>query len=168
MPGPDELSSTLERSDDKAKRTWIKAHDSAVDSYGEGERAHRTAFAAVKHTHEKVGDHWEPKEQSGPPDKQGCGTRGARDATQPALAGSPRMAAARDDAGHCQGKSLRRSADVSTADADDGWGGSGTALFCYACGGCCAHPSCAPTASSGGLSSGWSYSSSSPVVVSTM
>ncbi len=73
MPGRDELPSTLERSDDKAKRTWIKAHDSAVDSYGEGERAHRTAFAAVKHTHEKVGDHWEPKERSGPSDEQAAG-----------------------------------------------------------------------------------------------
>jgi hypothetical protein len=79
MPGRDELPSTLERSDDKAKRTWIKAHDSAVDSYGEGERAHRTAFAAVKHTHEKVGDHWEPKDQSGPSDKQAAGGAGSRD-----------------------------------------------------------------------------------------
>ena len=75
MPGRDELPSTLERSDDKAKRTWIKAHDSAVDSYGEGERAHRTAFAAVKHTHEKVGDHWEPKEENGPSDAQAEGDR---------------------------------------------------------------------------------------------
>jgi cation transport regulator ChaB len=73
MPGRDELPSTLERSADKAKRTWIKAHDSAVQSYGEGERAHRTAFAAVKHTHEKVGDHWEPKQQAGPSDKQAAG-----------------------------------------------------------------------------------------------
>ena len=65
-----ELPSTLERSDDKAKRTWIKAHDSAVDSYGEGERAHRTAFAAVKHTHEKVGDRWVAKDEKGPSDPQ--------------------------------------------------------------------------------------------------
>ena len=68
MPGKDELPSTLERSDDKAQRTWIKTHDSAVETYGEGERAHRTAFAAVKHTHEKVGDHWEPKDEKGPSD----------------------------------------------------------------------------------------------------
>ena len=27
------------------------------------ERANRVAFSAVKHTHEKVGDHWEPKEK---------------------------------------------------------------------------------------------------------
>lgn len=68
MPGEQELPSTLERSDEKARRTWIAAHDGAVDSYGEGERAHRTAFAALKHTHEKVGDHWEPKDEAGPSD----------------------------------------------------------------------------------------------------
>ncbi|MGH3428264.1 MAG: ChaB family protein, partial [Mycobacteriales bacterium] len=34
MPGRDELPSTLERSGDKAKRTWIKAHDAAVETYG--------------------------------------------------------------------------------------------------------------------------------------
>ncbi|MGH3933550.1 MAG: ChaB family protein [Pseudonocardiaceae bacterium] len=73
MPGRGELPSTLERSDSKAKRTWIKAHDSAIDTYGEGDRAHRTAFAAVKHTHEKVGDHWEPKQRAGPSDEQAAG-----------------------------------------------------------------------------------------------
>ena len=75
MPGEDELPSTLERSDDKAQRTWIKAHDSAVETYGEGERAHRTAFAAVKHTHEKVGDHWEPKDEKGPSDPRAASDR---------------------------------------------------------------------------------------------
>lgn len=85
MPGRDELPSTLERSDDKAKRTWIKAHDSAVGSYGEGDRAHRTAFAAVKHTHEKVGDHWEPKEEPGPSDEQAAG--GAAETDRPTAGG---------------------------------------------------------------------------------
>ena len=70
MPGKKELPSTLERSPEKAQRTWIEAHDSAVDEYGEGERAHRTAFAALKHSFEKVGDHWEPKDDKGPSDKQ--------------------------------------------------------------------------------------------------
>jgi cation transport regulator ChaB len=65
-----ELPSTIQRSDAKAKRTWAKAHDSAVETYGEGERAHRTAFSALKHTHEKRGDHWEPKRQKGPSDPQ--------------------------------------------------------------------------------------------------
>ena len=48
----------------------METHDSAVETYGEGERAHRTAFASVKHSFEKVGDHWEPKEQRGPSDAQ--------------------------------------------------------------------------------------------------
>jgi len=70
MPARKELPSTLKRSEKHAQETWIKAHDSAVDSYGEGERAHRTAFSAVKHSYEKVGDHWEPKKEKGPSDAQ--------------------------------------------------------------------------------------------------
>ena len=70
MPGKEELPSTLERSPKKAQRTWVQAHDAAVEEYGEGERAHRTAFAAVKHSYEKVGDHWEAKDAKGPSDAQ--------------------------------------------------------------------------------------------------
>jgi len=70
MPGKQELPSTLERSSQKAQRTWIKAHDSAVEEYGEGQRAHRTAYSALKHEFEKVGDHWEPKGGKGPSDRQ--------------------------------------------------------------------------------------------------
>ena len=70
-----ELPSTLERSDPKAQRTFAKAHDSAAESYGEGRRAYQTAYAALKHTHEKIGDHWEPKESKGPSDKQAEGGR---------------------------------------------------------------------------------------------
>src|SRR3954467_9157671 len=77
MPGKKELPSTLERSSKKAQRTWIEAHDSAVDEYGEGERAHRTAFSALKHTFEKVGDHWEPKAEKGPSDRQAARSGGA-------------------------------------------------------------------------------------------
>jgi len=66
----DELPSTLERSEPHARATWARAHDGAVESYGEGERAHRTAFAALKHGYEKVGDHWEPKAEKGPSDPQ--------------------------------------------------------------------------------------------------
>lgn len=73
MPAKDELPSTLRRSPDKAQRTWSKAHDSAVETYGEGERAHRTAFGALKHTHQKVGDHWEPKDSAGPSDERSAG-----------------------------------------------------------------------------------------------
>lgn len=67
-PRKGELPSTVQRSDAKARRTFAKAHDSAAENYGEGERAHRTAYAALKHTHEKVGDHWEPKDEKGPSD----------------------------------------------------------------------------------------------------
>jgi cation transport regulator ChaB len=70
MPGKQELPSTLERSPKKAQRTWVEAHDSAVEEYGEGERAHRTAYAALKHSFEKVGDRWQDKEHKGPSDKQ--------------------------------------------------------------------------------------------------
>ncbi|MEV4114923.1 ChaB family protein [Nonomuraea sp. NPDC049695] len=69
MPAVEELPSTIKRSPKKAQNTWIKAHDNAVKEYGEGRRAHMTAFAALKHSFEKVGDHWEPKEKKGPSDK---------------------------------------------------------------------------------------------------
>lgn len=68
MPGAKELPGTLKRSPPKARRTWVKTHDAAVRQYGEGERAHRTAIAAVKHTFEKVGDRWAPKKHQGPSD----------------------------------------------------------------------------------------------------
>jgi cation transport regulator ChaB len=70
-----ELPSTLQRSDGKAKRTFAKAHDSAEEEYGDESRANRVAWAAVKHTHEKVGDHWQPKEDGhrGPSDPQAEG-----------------------------------------------------------------------------------------------
>jgi hypothetical protein len=80
-----DIPSTILRSDKKAQDTWAKAHDSAVESYGEGERAHRTAFSALKHTHEKVGDHWEPKQEYGPSDDQAA--RGNRDSDLPSAGG---------------------------------------------------------------------------------
>src|SRR6195952_6086400 len=87
-----ELPSTLQRSPKKAQRTFAKAHDSAADSYGEERRANQVAWSAVKHTHEKVGDHWEPKEggKKGPSDAQAAGgrdtdreTKGGVDANAP-------------------------------------------------------------------------------------
>jgi cation transport regulator ChaB len=78
MPAKEELPSTLQRSPKKAQRTWSKAHDNAVEEYGEGERAHRTAFAALKHSFEKVGDKWQPKKEKGPSDKQA--SKGGADA----------------------------------------------------------------------------------------
>jgi hypothetical protein len=65
-----ELPSTLQKSEAKAQRTFAKVHDAAADQYGEGERAHRTAYDALKHSYEKVGDHWEPKAEKGPSDSR--------------------------------------------------------------------------------------------------
>ena len=65
-----ELPSTLQKSGAKAQRTFAKAHDAAAKEYGEGERAHRVAYSALKHSFEKVGDHWEAKSQKGPSDQR--------------------------------------------------------------------------------------------------
>jgi cation transport regulator ChaB len=67
-PRQSELPDTLKRSPAKAQRTFAEAHDSAVEQYGEGERAHRTAYAALKHSYEKVGDRWQAKDEKGPSD----------------------------------------------------------------------------------------------------
>ncbi len=67
-PRQGELPSTLRRSPKEAQETFAKAHDSAVQTYGEGERAHRVAYGALKHKFEKVGDHWEKKARKGPSD----------------------------------------------------------------------------------------------------
>ena len=71
-----ELPSTLRRSPDKAQRTYAKAHDSALGEYGDERRANQVAWAAVKHSFEKVGDHWEKKARKGPSDAQAAGGRG--------------------------------------------------------------------------------------------
>ncbi len=78
MPEREDIPSTVLRSDDKAVRTFGKTLDSARETYdGDGARARRTAFAALKHTHEKVGDHWEPKEHNGPSDAQAAKDTGS-------------------------------------------------------------------------------------------
>lgn len=85
MPGRRELPDTLKRSPKKAQETWIKTHDSAVDSYGEGERAHRTAYSSLKHSYEKVDDRWRPKDEKGPSDPRakrgGASARGGEGET---------------------------------------------------------------------------------------
>jgi hypothetical protein len=85
----EEVPSTIARSDDKAVRTFAKTLESAEESYpGDESRARRTAFAALKHTHEKVGDHWEPKDEPGPSDPQAAtGGAEARDGDRPTAQG---------------------------------------------------------------------------------
>lgn len=66
----DRLPSTLKRSTKKAQETYIHTLESAEKSHGDGEAAHRIAFGSLKHSFEKVGDHWEPKDERGPSDDQ--------------------------------------------------------------------------------------------------
>jgi cation transport regulator ChaB len=71
MPAKKEdLPDTLKRSPKKVQRTYEKTLDSAHEQYGSEERAHRTAYSAVKHLAEKRGDHWELKDEKGPSDPQ--------------------------------------------------------------------------------------------------
>ncbi len=73
--GREDVPSTLARSDEKAQRTYAETRDAVEERYDDGSRAARTAWAAVKHTHEKVGDRWEPKPggAKGPSDAQAQG-----------------------------------------------------------------------------------------------
>ncbi len=73
-----ELPSTLQRSGQKAQDTFAKTYDSALEEYGDEERAARTAYSALKHTHEKVGDRWEEKDEYGPSDAHAEGGRDSR------------------------------------------------------------------------------------------
>src|SRR5918998_5586494 len=75
----EDLPSTIARSPKKVQRTYAETLDSAHEQYeGDEERAHRTAYAAVKHIAEKRGDHWELKDRKGPSDPQAA--RGGLDA----------------------------------------------------------------------------------------
>jgi len=81
MPAKKEdLPGTLERSPKKVQKTYEETLDSAHEQYDSEERAHRTAWSAVKHVAEKRGDHWELKDEPGPSDPQAAKSgREARD-----------------------------------------------------------------------------------------
>ena len=76
----EDVPGTIERSPKKVQDTYEKTLDSAHEQYDSEERAHRTAWAAVKHVAEKKGDHWELKDEPGPSDPQSkqSGRAGAR------------------------------------------------------------------------------------------
>ena len=88
MPADESLPGTLKRSPRRAQKTWLETHDSAVEQYGDGERAHRTAFKQLKRGWEKVGDRWARKDEPGPSDPRSL-QRGAaaRDGRGEALGG---------------------------------------------------------------------------------
>ena len=76
----EDLPSTIARSAEKVQRTYAKTLDSAEEQYDSEERAHRTAYGAVKHVAEKKGDHWELKDEPGPSDPQSAqGGKAARE-----------------------------------------------------------------------------------------
>ena len=77
-PKQNELPSTLQRSPKKAQRTFTKAYDAAADQYGSAKRASQVAWAAVKHAYEKVGDHWEKKDELGPSDARAAEGRNSK------------------------------------------------------------------------------------------
>jgi cation transport regulator ChaB len=67
----EDLPGTIQRSPKKAQETFRKALESAHETYeGDEEAAHRAAYSALKHSFEKVGDHWEPKDEKGPSDER--------------------------------------------------------------------------------------------------
>src|SRR5437763_13430484 len=93
-----EIPSTIQRSDKHAQEIWDKAHDSAVETYGEGGRAHRVAYAALKHQYEKKGDKWVRKAAKGPSDPQAArGPTTAQKSTDEPRAPTARGKAARTD-----------------------------------------------------------------------
>ncbi len=69
-PIKDELPSPVQRSDAHAQATFAKTYDSAMESYDDEGRANATAYASLKHSYEKVGDHWERKDEPGPSDER--------------------------------------------------------------------------------------------------
>jgi cation transport regulator ChaB len=71
----EDLPGTLKRSPKEAQRTFQETLDAAHEQYDSEERAHRTAYASLKHKFEKVGDHWEPKNGKGPSDDKAAGGR---------------------------------------------------------------------------------------------
>jgi maltose alpha-D-glucosyltransferase/alpha-amylase len=76
----EDLPGTIARSPKKVQRTYAKTLDAAHEQYDSEERAHRTAFASVKHIAERIGDHWELKDEPGPSDPQSMQSgRAARD-----------------------------------------------------------------------------------------
>ncbi len=103
------MPSTLKRSPAKAQRTYEKTLKSAEEEYGPGERAGRTAYGALKHSFEKVGDHWEPKKEPGPSDSR------SRQSTEGKRAGKGETFGGVDVEGHSKKELLDRAASLGIA-----------------------------------------------------
>lgn len=111
---PENIPETIKRSEKHAEATWAKAHDSAVETYGEGEVAHRVAFAALKHTYKKEGDHWERKAHADPSDPQAArGPTTRKKSTDPDTAPTARGKVAKT-----AGEALAKAKDAAREDGD--------------------------------------------------
>ena len=78
-----ELPSTLLRSAQKVQDAYEKTLEAAEETYdGDEERAHRTAWSAVKQVAEKKGDHWELKDEPGSSGDRPGDTHGGIDTTK--------------------------------------------------------------------------------------
>lgn len=102
------LPGTLQRSPLKAQRTYLKVKEKAEQEYGSGERAGRTAIAALKHSFEKVGDHWEPKQRPGPSDP-----RAAQQTTDAKRQGKGKTYGGVDLFGHSRAELYERARDLN-------------------------------------------------------
>lgn len=51
-----DLPATIKRSDEHAQRIFLATLESARETYGEGGRARRVAYASLKHQYEKKGN----------------------------------------------------------------------------------------------------------------
>lgn len=94
------LPDTIRRSPKHAQETFRKTLRAAERQYGEGRRAYQTAYAALKHSFEKIGDHWEAKARKGPSD--------ARAAQHRRGGGGPPSAGGVDVLGHTRAELLDR------------------------------------------------------------
>ena len=75
-PIESELPSPVQRSDAHAQATFAKTYDAAMEEYRDQARANATAYASLKHTYDKVGDHWErPARPTTAPRKAASTTR---------------------------------------------------------------------------------------------
>ena len=106
-----DMPSTLERSPAKAQRTYAETLRSAEAEYGKGERAGRTAYASLKHSFEKVGDHWEAKDHKGPSDPQA--RKKAADGNIDA--GKAKSFGGVDEQGHTRQELMQRAKDLGIA-----------------------------------------------------
>ncbi len=107
------IPQTILRSERHAQEIWKAAHDSAVGTYGEGGRAHRVAYAALKHEYEKKGDRWVKKAEKGPSDPQAA--RGPT--TEPKSTDEPKAPTARGKVAKTKGEAQAKAKEARQEDA---------------------------------------------------